>query len=172
MTGVEIAGLVLGALPVVISALQTYKAGQGPLASLTKSSALLDDLINRLQHARCVFSVKLETLLLAAGIWINGQSLQNEHNCIRILKKKRVARKLQKYLRFSFNNFLSVVEGYESCLKRIAVELVNIQRIPNVSQITLPHKHCDELTCIDCERRLAIDSDGELGSRESLSISE
>ena len=172
MSGIEIAGLVLGALPVVISALQNYKAGRGPFASLTKESGLLDSLIHRLQHARCVFSVKLETLLLAAGIWIHGQSLQNEHNCIRFLKKKKVARKLKKYLSSSFDNFLLVVERYESCLKRIAAELVNIQRLPNVSQITRLNKHCDGLICIDCERRLAINSDGELGSRENLSISE
>lgn len=151
MSGIEVAGLVLGALPVVISALQSYKAGQGPIASLMKRPGPLDNLIDRLQNARCVFSVKLETLLLVAGIWINGQSLQNERDCMRILMKKRVARKLKKYLRSYFDNFLSVVRRYESCLKSIAAALVNIQRLPNVSQVTRLMKHCNRLICIDCE---------------------
>ena len=134
MSGIEVAGLVLGAIPIVISALQSYKAGQGPIASLKKRCGPLLTLIDRLQDARCVFAVKLETLLLAAGIWINnGQSLQNEDDCMRILMKKRVARKLKRYLRSYFDNFLSVVRRYEICLKTIAAALVNIQRLPNVS---------------------------------------
>ena len=151
MSGIETAGLVLGAIPIVISALQSYKAGQGPIASITKRCNPLVTLIDRLQDARCVFAVKFETLLLAAGIWINGQSLQNEHNCMRILMKKRVARKLKRYLRSYFDNFLSVVGRYEICLKTIAAALVHIKRLPNVSQVTRLIRDCDQLICLDCE---------------------
>ena len=151
MSGIEIAGLVLGVLPVMIAALKSFRAGQNSAASLSQWRGSLDTLIHRLQNARCVFSLKLETLLLAAGIWIKGQSLQNEHNCIRILQKKWVARKLKRYLRSSFENFLLVVGRYESCLKLIAAKLVNIKRLPNVSQNTYLNSHCDQLMCIDCE---------------------
>ena len=172
MSGTEIAGLVLGAFPVVISALQNYKAEQGPIASWTKWRTLLDHLIQRLQNARYVFSLKLQTLLLTAGIWIDGQVLQNEHDCIRLLKKKRVARKLTKLLYPSFDKFLSIIKRYESCLKRIAAALMNIQRLPNVSQMPRRDRRCDQLTYIDREWRLTIDSSGEPGSRGSLSVSE
>ena len=151
MSGIEVAGLVLGVLPVVIAALKGLRAGQNALTSLSSSRRALDTLIHRLQNARCVFSLKLETLLLAAGIWINGQSLQNENNCRRILQKKRVARKLEKYLRSSSDNFLLVVGRYESCLKLIAAELGNIKRLPNVSQLTCLNNYCDQLICIDCQ---------------------
>ena len=151
MSGTEIAGFVLGALSVVISALEKYKAGQGPVASLMKWSSLLDTLIHRLQNARCVFSLKLETLLRAAGIRIDGQNLQDGQYCIRILMNKRVARKLKKYLRSFFDRFQSVISKYESCLKLIAAELKNIRRLQNVSQLTRPNKHCDQLKYIDCE---------------------
>ena len=131
MSGLEIAGVVLGALPIVISALENYKAGQGRLVSLRKWRGLLDTLIHRLQNARCVFTLKLETLLIAAGI--DGQTLQNEQHYMRIFKDEKVAQKLQDYLRSSFDRFQSVVRTYESCLKRIAAKLVEIRRLPNVS---------------------------------------
>ena len=151
MSGTEIAGLVLGALPIVISALEKYKAGQGPVASLMRWRSLLDTLIHRLQNARCVFSLKLETLLIAAGIRIDGRKSQNEQHCISILMNKRVARKLKKYLQSFFETFQSVIRKYESCLKLIAAALMNIQRRPNVSQMTRLNKNCDRLIYIDCE---------------------
>ena len=147
MSGFEIAGLVLGALPIVVSALESYKAGQGLVASLMKWRGLLDTLIHRLQNARCVFSLKLETLLVAAGI--DDQSLQNEQYCISFLMDEKVAQKLQDYLRSSFDRFQSVVRTYERCLKLIAAELVEIRRLPHVSQMTLLSRNCNQLTCID-----------------------
>lgn len=148
MSGIDVAGLVLGALPIVISALENYKAGQGVVASLMKWRGLLDTLIHRLQNARCVISLKLETLLMAAGI--DGQALQDEQHCIRLLMDQKVARKLQDYLRSSFDRFQSVVRSYERCLKLIAAELVEIQRLPHVSQMTLFSIHCDQLMCLGC----------------------
>ena len=143
MSGIELAGLVLGALPVMISALQNYKAGQGVVASLMTWRSLLDTSIHRLQHARCIFSLKIKTLLMAARIRIRGQNLQDEQYCIRILMNERVARKLNKYLHPVFDNFQSVIRRYESCLKRIAAALENIPRLPNVSQMTRLNKNCD-----------------------------
>lgn len=151
MSGIKIAGLVLGALPVMISALQNYKAGQGAVASLMTWRSLLDASIHRLQHARCIFSLKIETLLRAAGIRIDGQNLQDGQYCIRILMNERVARELKKYLRSFFDKFQSVIRKYENCLKLIAAELKNIERLPNMSQLTRPNKHCDQLMYIDCE---------------------
>ena len=69
----------------MISALENYKAGQGVVASLMTWRSLLDTSIHRLQHARCIFSLKIETLLKAAGIQIDGQNLQDKQYCIRIL---------------------------------------------------------------------------------------
>ncbi len=132
MSGIEVAALVLGVLPVVISALENYKAGQGLVASLMKWRGLLDTLIHRLQNARCVISLKLETLLMAAGV--DGQALQNEQHLIRLLMDEKVVQKLQYYLRSSFDRFQSVLRTYERCLKLIATELVEIKRIPYVSQ--------------------------------------
>ena len=149
MSGFEIAGLVLGALPILISALENYKAGKGPVASWRKWRGLLDILIHRLHSARCVFTLKLETLLIAAGI--DCQTLQNEQHYIRILTDEKVAQKLQEYLRSSFDRFQSVVQEYERCLKLIAAELTEIRRLPNVSQVTRLNKNCDNLMFIDCQ---------------------
>ncbi|KAF6229925.1 hypothetical protein HO133_004262 [Letharia lupina] len=68
---------------------------------------------------------------MAAGI--DSQALQDEQHCIRLLMDQKVARKLQDYLRSSFDRFQSVVRSYERCLKLIAAELVEIQRLPHTA---------------------------------------
>ena len=95
-----------------------------------KWRGLLDTLIHRLQNARCVISSKLETLLMAAGV--DDQALQDEGHLVRLLREKKVARKLQYYLRSSFDRFQSVLQTYERCLKLIATELVEIKGLPYV----------------------------------------
>lgn len=67
VSGVEIAGLVLEALPLVITALEHYRAGKGVLASLIRWRDLLKKLIDHLKDLQTIYSTKIRTLLQISG---------------------------------------------------------------------------------------------------------
>lgn len=68
MSGFEVAGIVLGVLPIVISAISDYKQKRGLLASFIKSRGLLDDLLHELRNHQRNFYFDILDLLREAKI--------------------------------------------------------------------------------------------------------
>jgi hypothetical protein len=68
MSGFEIAGVVLGALPLVIPALHNYQTGKGVMATMFKFRGLLDKLIRQHRSQQVFFYGKIPILLREAQI--------------------------------------------------------------------------------------------------------
>jgi hypothetical protein len=66
MSGVEVAGLVLGALPLVIAALEEYKRGLKPLRRLFGAKLELESLMRRLRNERFLFRTNLRIIIRSA----------------------------------------------------------------------------------------------------------
>lgn len=131
MSGAEVAGLVLGALPLLISALEHYKSGVGSVAAMLKWRGLLDTLIFRLKTQRTLFYLNVMILLRAAGF--DDMELQKESDCYKKLLEGDTSKKLKEYLDFTYDTFEQTVLRYEKCIKLLVKKLSNIKRLPKVS---------------------------------------
>lgn len=133
MSGLEIAGLVLGAIPLVISALEHYKGGKGVATSFIKWRGHLDTLIFRLKLQQTLFYLNiLELLRLANVVELEDSVDLTEEECIAILSDAKLGKHLQEYLGPLNRTFLEVLGRYEICLKTIAGKLGRIRRLPKV----------------------------------------
>ncbi|KAJ4251037.1 hypothetical protein NW762_011687 [Fusarium torreyae] len=135
MSGFEVAGVVLGTLPLLISALEHYKAGKGVAATIIKYHGLLDSLISRLKQQRTFFHLEILDLLRESGVpeAVDQPDLPEEE-CLRVLNDAKTGFELQKYLGNLYGMFLEILGCYEVSLKTIASKLHHIQRLPNTSK--------------------------------------
>ncbi|KAF4961795.1 hypothetical protein FSARC_10091 [Fusarium sarcochroum] len=135
MSGLEIAGVVLGAIPLVVSALEHYQAGKGIAASVIKWRGLLDTLISRLKKQRILFYLEILDLLRESGVpEAVNQPYLPEEECLRVLRDAKTGHELQNYLGNLYGMFLDILKRYETCLKEVASKLRHIQRLPNASK--------------------------------------
>jgi len=133
MSGFEIAGVVLGAIPLIISALENYKAGKGVVATMLKYHGLLDDLIHRLKTQQMFFYIDILQLLREARVAeIANNADPTEEDCVNILRNSRTGREIKVYLGRLYKPFIEILERYESCLKTIAGSLGHLLRRANV----------------------------------------
>ncbi|KAL8364656.1 hypothetical protein RB595_003777 [Gaeumannomyces hyphopodioides] len=135
MSGFEVAGLVLGAIPLVISALEHYRAGKGVTSSLVKWRGHLNTLIYRLKLQRTFFYLQILDLLREArvsGIANKGDPTEDE--CVEILRRVETEAELEEYLGDLFEMFLEILGRYQKCLRTIASKLGNINKPPEAQK--------------------------------------
>ncbi|KAI8627474.1 hypothetical protein F5Y19DRAFT_166819 [Xylariaceae sp. FL1651] len=128
MSGFEVAGVVLGAIPLVISALEHYKSGKGAAATFFKWRDQLDTLIYRLKLQRCLLHLYLMELLRDAGVQGAVDNDLTEEECLQILKESTNEKAVRKYLGVVYDMFLEVLRRYEACLTILAGKLAHIHR--------------------------------------------
>ncbi|KAI0968543.1 hypothetical protein F4678DRAFT_474321 [Xylaria arbuscula] len=132
MSGFEVAGIVLGVLPLVISALSSYRQGCGVFASLRKSRGLLDDLIHQLKTQRTSFYLDILELLREARVpEILEDGDPTEEKCIDILQDAKTGIPVQDYLGQLYGPFLEILGYYEKYLREITSKLEHIIRPEN-----------------------------------------
>ncbi|RYP69345.1 hypothetical protein DL771_006155 [Monosporascus sp. 5C6A] len=91
MSGFEVAGVILGVLPLVIGALSAYRQKKGVLG-LRKSHGLLDDLIHRLKTQRTNFYLDILELLREARVpEILVDVDPTEEKCVDILQDAKTS---------------------------------------------------------------------------------
>ncbi|KAJ3578105.1 hypothetical protein NPX13_g2467 [Xylaria arbuscula] len=129
MSGFEIAGVVLGAIPLVISALEHYKAGKGAAATFFKCRDQLDTLICRLKLQQCLLYFNLVELLRDAGVEEAIEEDLTEERCRRILEESKNEEAVRAYLGVvPYSMFLEILKRYETCLTVLARKLEHIHR--------------------------------------------
>ncbi|KAI1260761.1 hypothetical protein F5Y18DRAFT_431931 [Xylariaceae sp. FL1019] len=134
MSGLEIAGVVLGAIPLVISALEHYKAGKGAAATFFKWRDQLDTLINRLKLQRCLLHLELLELLRSSGIEEAMAEDLSEEECFRVLRDPGNGKAIQESLGLLYETSLDVFRRYEACLVTLTGKLAHIQGPPGTSK--------------------------------------
>jgi len=140
MSGAEIAGIVLGAMPIVINALSAYREGKGLIASLRKSRGLVDELIHKLDNQRTHFYLDMLELLREARVSeILADGDPTPDKCVEILQVVKTGDEIERYLgTHLFRDFLEMLSFYETYLKQITSKLGHIVRPQNASQPRLP----------------------------------
>ncbi|KAI1362082.1 hypothetical protein F5Y08DRAFT_341997 [Xylaria arbuscula] len=129
MSGFEIAGVVLGAIPLVISALEHYKAGKGVAATFFKWRDQLDTLICRLKLQQCLLYFNLIELLRDAGVEDAIEEDLTEERCRQILEESKNEEAVRAYLGVvPYSMFLEILKRYETCLTVLARKLEHIHR--------------------------------------------
>ncbi|KAI1170208.1 hypothetical protein F4777DRAFT_595397 [Nemania sp. FL0916] len=135
MSGFEIAGVVLGAIPLIISALENYKASRSALAAIVKYHGQLDRLLYKLKIQQTALYFDLVQLLRNAEIEeVEERADISPGDCLLIVQSQRNGAQLQKYLGTHYDTFLDILKRYEQCLKKIAKKLKHIQRLPHASK--------------------------------------
>ncbi|RYC62558.1 hypothetical protein CHU98_g3645 [Xylaria longipes] len=129
MSGFGIAGIVLGAIPLVISALENYKTGQSTLAALVKYQGQLDKLLYQLKVQQTEFYFDILELLRSAEIEeVDDRVNISLEDCLSILQNNKNEGQLQEYLGIHHSAFFDILRRYEQCLKKIAKKLKHAQK--------------------------------------------
>lgn len=137
MSGFEIAGVILGALPLVISALEHYKSGKSAASAFVQWRGHLDTLIHRLKQQDTLFFFDLCQLLDIAGIQEFSDDLTREE-CAKILSSPETEEAMKESSGFSHKIILETLRRYEDCLKKIVLKIRHIQRPGGVSLTSSP----------------------------------
>jgi hypothetical protein len=123
VTGVEIAGLVLGAMPLVIRALESYRKGLNPLLDYFHYNTTLTKLRIRLNIQHVLFEDHLKRLLLSESSPAEIEALfydPNEPSRIALWGSKEVEQKLRKKLsQQQFKTFMDVLQEMDGVMKKL-----------------------------------------------------
>jgi hypothetical protein len=140
MSGFEIAGVVLGAIPIVISALSACRAGKWAWMTMRKSRGLVDELIHKLTIQQAHFYLDILELLREARVpEIFAEGDPTPDKCVEILQLVKTGDEVERYFGPQlFGGFLEMLGFYETYLKQITSKLSHIVRPQNVSQPRLP----------------------------------
>ncbi|KAG8166645.1 hypothetical protein KVR01_002334 [Diaporthe batatas] len=135
MAALEICGVVLGVIPLVISALEHYKAGKGAAAAFVKWRGQLDTLIFRLKLQRTFFYLHtLELLREAQVAQLRDRVDLTEEECVAVLRDKETGEAIREYLGPLHDTFEEVLGRYELSLKTIVAKIGHIKRLPNAQK--------------------------------------
>ncbi|KAK7921557.1 hypothetical protein PG985_009579 [Apiospora marii] len=110
MSGFEVAGIVLGAIPLLISALEHYKSGKSTLGTLVKWRGQLDTLLFRLKNQKLSFLFDILELLRSANVEdaVDGSDL-TETECLLVLQSPKTGAYLQEYLGQHYDAFVEIL---------------------------------------------------------------
>ncbi|KAB8349464.1 hypothetical protein FH972_023491 [Carpinus fangiana] len=121
MSGIEVVGLLLGAIPVVISAVSGYREGRSELAVWRKYGHLLKDLIRELQSQEIFFQNNIEILLKTAGVDEGDVTSFVQPGPLRGQWSATMQADVQEYLRKpSYGALCETLEGYKEVVTKIA----------------------------------------------------
>ena len=111
MSGLEAAGLILGAIPIVVWGLQNYRITRDSWYRSRNKALLIDRLIDALREQQLLIEIDLQILLRAADCADADWELLTTSSCYDYLKDRQLA--------IAFANYLGrAYEPYQSALKR------------------------------------------------------
>ncbi|KAL8816326.1 MAG: hypothetical protein Q9223_004640 [Gallowayella weberi] len=120
MSGIEMAGLVLGAIPVVIWALENYKTTREIWRRSRSKALLVDRLINALKEQRLLIELDVQVLLKAASYEDHEIVDLEAFSCYELLLDQGLAVALQRYLGRVYEPYRAALGRCESILTDIA----------------------------------------------------
>ena len=126
MSGVEIVGFVLAALPLVISAVEHYHDGLDPLKDYLRYNSTLKSLRTRLRIQQDLFEGTLKRLLLEELSTAQAQALfpdASQHADREQWNRPEIKEKIRNRLGGKYENFMDVVCEMETAMRRLMKNL-------------------------------------------------
>ena len=126
MAGIEIIGLVLGALQLTISALENYHRGLAPLKDYIRYDNTLKSLRTRLRIQQDLFEGTLQCLLFEELSDGQAKSLFPDANLdvdISLWRSPEIEAKLHRKLDTKYQNFVDVIEEMDVLMRQLKKKL-------------------------------------------------
>lgn len=122
MSGLEVAGVVLGAIPLVIAALEHYATGINTAKRFWFYKAQVEKLIDRIETQQTMYVNTLEELLI--GIVKNEEIAELLADVdSKMWKASELDERLRDRLRGAYKVYFTNVKGMESALKKMMAKL-------------------------------------------------
>ncbi|KAK3389729.1 hypothetical protein B0H63DRAFT_556836 [Podospora didyma] len=135
MSGFEVAGVVLAALPLIISSLEHYRSGKGAASAFVKWHGHLDKLIFRLKLQQTFFYLDTLELLRVANVEeIEDRVDLTEEECAAVLADAKTGEELKRFLGPLYATSIEILGRYEACLKALAGKIGHIKRLPKTAK--------------------------------------
>ncbi|KAF2750320.1 hypothetical protein M011DRAFT_474775 [Sporormia fimetaria CBS 119925] len=122
MSGIEVAGLTLGALPLLISAIESYNEGLDPIKSFIRWERELPQLIRKLRNEHVHFAQTMRLLLEPITTEFELADMLAEP-AGPLWKDHRMVNKLQDKLQESFGAYQNTMADVDRIMKKIAGKL-------------------------------------------------
>lgn len=120
MSGIEAAGLIVGAIPIVIWGLENYKTTRNIWHRSRNKALLVDRLINALREQQVLIESDLQILLRAADCEDDEIAFGKESSCYELLRNQRLARPLAQYLGRAYEPYHTALGRCERILTDLA----------------------------------------------------
>ncbi|KAL9073988.1 MAG: hypothetical protein Q9161_002610 [Pseudevernia consocians] len=133
MAGFEIAGLILGAVPLTIAALKQYKTAHEMLRLFNHKSVYIDRLIQALEEQKFCLESEFEIVLRAAGFEQRDISTGSGEYLESILLEDDVAEELSRYLGRGYDLYRKALVRCETSLGEIVMNIGGLVPGPSVS---------------------------------------
>ena len=137
MSGIEAAGLIVGAIPIIIWGLENYKVARNIWYRSRNKALLVDRLINALREQQVLIEIDLRILSRAAGCEDDEIEFLEGSSCYDFLQNQRLARPFAQYLGRVYEPYQNALGRCERILTDLAQSIGGIMpQIPSpVSQL-------------------------------------
>ncbi|KAF1933464.1 uncharacterized protein M421DRAFT_97603 [Didymella exigua CBS 183.55] len=123
MSGVEIAGLVLGVLPLLIQGIESYNEGLDPIKSFMRWDKELPQCIRKLRNQHVHYAQTMRILLEPITAEVELAEMMTDPGSSQLWKDKEMALKLQDRLQESYHAYQCTIADIERITKQIASKL-------------------------------------------------
>ncbi|KAF5622006.1 hypothetical protein F52700_10881 [Fusarium sp. NRRL 52700] len=122
MSGFEIAGIILGAIPLLISAIEHYSDSLDRATAFFKWKDGLNSALREFWYQHSSFELTLRNILkdVASPTEIEEMIGDPHHE---LWKSQDLAQALQDMLKFAYRPYISTIEDMHACMKRLAYHL-------------------------------------------------
>ena len=132
MSGIEIAGLILGAIPIIVIALQQYKRTRGKLSNFGHKALYVDRLIDSLEEQKVLIEVDFCVLLRAIDCDYEPTNLSSYSQ---VFQDDEVTQELQDYLGAIYVPYRKALIRCEESLIGIATRISGLTMGSPVYQV-------------------------------------
>ena len=119
MSGFEIVGLILGAVPVTIAALKHYKTTHEMLRYYNYKSIYIDRLVQALEEQKFCLEAEFDIVLRAAGLAQQDAGAMDPEHLHTLLIRSDVAEELGRYLGRGYEPYRKALLRCETSLEEI-----------------------------------------------------
>ncbi|KAF9694879.1 hypothetical protein EKO04_007140 [Ascochyta lentis] len=123
MSGIEIAGLVLGCLPLLIQGIESYNEGLDPIKSFMRWDKELPQCIRKLRNQHVHYSQTIRILLEPITADVELAEMMTDPGSSQLWKDEAMALKLQERLQESYHAYQGTIGDIERITKQIASKL-------------------------------------------------